>query len=291
MDEKIKELGWSVGRFVYQKGASTPLHFMELKDFQVDCAQSIVEVIELRTIRTRLQSELPIERVFEDTKKISWNHLAAGIATKIIMSDFQAAQHIRIVEIHSGIGVLYETMKLNLEYEGLKLLIDHVGIGSDDFRRQYGYIQGLDEYGSRYIEETESSGEIMQLCQDADLVVFNGAEALTHRGQQTIDLQRIVSAKPKRLLVTSWVAGHENEGNRTSVKRRDVTLPTISDLILIMEPISLRGQPVGELLDGAFGDFFLPEPDYDDGKIGFFMACAGSSIDPMIDLKSMSVEL
>jgi len=83
MNEYKKELGWSVGRFVYQRGSSAPLHFMELQDFHVDSAQGMVETIVLRAIRTRLQSDLPAGKFFEDTKDTSWNHIAARIAATV----------------------------------------------------------------------------------------------------------------------------------------------------------------------------------------------------------------
>ena len=290
MNEYKKELGWSVGRFVYQRGSSAPLHFMELQDFHVDSAQGMVETIVLRAIRTRLQSDLPAGKFFEDTKDTSWNHIAARIAAKIIMPDFQAGQLVRIVEIHSGIGVLFEALKLNLEHEGLQVFLDHIGIGTDEYRRQYEYIQSLDEHASRYLEEAEREDEIVRLCQRADLVVFNGAEALTHRGTQSIDLARIVAAMPKRLLVTSWVASNENETNRTTIKRRNVQLPIVSELCQILSPITEGTQPIGELTDGAFSDFFLPEPNYADGKIRFAIACAGSDVSPLVDLRSAPFE-
>ena len=176
MNEYKKELGWSVGRFVYQRGSSAPLHFMELQDFHVDSAQGMVETIVLRAIRTRLQSDLPAGKFFEDTKDTSWNHIAARIAAKIIMPDFQAGQHVRIVEIHSGIGVLFEALKLNLEHEGLQVFLDHIGIGTDEYRRQYEYIQSLDEHASRYLEEAEREDEIVRLCQRADLGAISLAQ-------------------------------------------------------------------------------------------------------------------
>ena len=206
---------------------------------------------------------------------MSWNHIAARDVAKTIKSYVETNGTYRILEIHPGVGVFYEALKLNLEHASENVKFEHIGVGTQHYKRQYEFMHGVDYHGAKYLTEEEGIEFLNDICHHVDLVVYNGAEANTHQYEQLINLEKIVSFQPKRLLVTSWIANHPLEIGRTTIKRRVVQLPVLAEVTGLLQTLRENSAPVGKCYEGIFSKFFLPEPEHVDGRVSLLVAYAG----------------
>lgn len=268
-ESDFTELWWCVGRFAYLRGGAKPIHFMEMHDFQLDDAIALSMVLSLRAQREL--RDLPTI-VDERLQAMMRDAIEQVVADMILATARNIGQPLKVLEFYPGVGVLFEFVKSKLDGSQDKPSIEYLGVGERAFRTKFNVLHSSDDCLSRYELEDKhcEPSALALLISEADLVIYNHAEAVMHRSPQAISLDAVGAARPRRLIVSSPVTGSQERAPAWTLKLREVELPSSTALCRTLARTA--GEGACRFFPGRGADLFINGSAL---SVGHFLALCG----------------
>jgi hypothetical protein len=247
------ELRWSVGKFIYPRGGSTLLHYMPLHDFHLEDALNIAAIVSLRTRRTT--GEVLGSAASELSR---WMDITAAetIASVAVALLDEMPSESRVVEYDTGLGLVFEVLKLALHQKPIPPSVTYTGISSPGRRLRFGILHGRDAPAAKF-----SSDSALPL---ADLVIVNHANGVREpEGPVAAPVDLVPKLKGAAVVVARVTQGDAPQV-RTTVTGRPIELPTLS---AVLASCRNRGGWHYRYISSHDAGFFLPEEKPETGLL------------------------
>ncbi len=235
-----KKLRWAAGRFVYPKGKSDhPVHYSPFQDFQLDDGPDFAHLFLVRARRygNMSLSEEPVAEAIV----CSAAPLIAELAGHLAGNFAGGKPPLSIMEFYPGVGVTFERIKQSLESRPPdppgpgRARFAYCACGEESFKLRFDIVHGEDAYPVEYITDgLGDSAAILKRAEKSDLVIYNADEAVHHRCDQNIDLEKVIAASEHSILIASRVLSPESDGESESlmtVRGRTVTIPGLKHFL------------------------------------------------------------
>lgn len=261
-------LRWCVGKFVYARGASKPLHFMELKKFIIDDATDYSHLFYLRGLRARNSGH---ETLDEELKR--WMEGTAVKQTAEVLHHVIGqlpGGEMKLVEYFPGVGLTFEYLKLLLKMDlesgaaGEKQIALFEGRGPPNLQNQFIVLQQDDDYAVQYKDESKVPVE----SADASVVgLFNYNQTVRYSHAPTVDLTGFLKYWKGPAVITMRVTGGPGKEIHTNVMGRAIELPPLREVVARCKDSGLHWYYRFD--QGFDAGFFLPDAR---GPTGLFIA-------------------
>lgn len=215
-------LAWCVGRFVYPRGSTAPLHFMELKEFAVDDGADFAQLLTVRSMRGMRSRNLDARDVEDEFDRWSQGREPRFVA-EMTAALLEATNGSTVVELYPGSGVAFECLKFLLERSGAERRVRYVGFGEQSFRLKFEILHGDDEHESAFIEESPAA--LNTAVSSAEVVVVNWSEAIRHREPPRLTFDELLGAVDRPACAAVRVTEAAVDEERLTVKGCSVNLP------------------------------------------------------------------
>lgn len=245
MAETPSTLRWCAGRFVYQRGASAPLHFMEMSDFSIVDGVQMSQIMALRGIRAHGLT-IDDDPRFNALIREPSNRHAASLFRALL----PAAGSFTAEERHPGTGVLFEFIKSSLGSADMSRVF-YRGVGHPGFRGKFIVLHEDDAvpvaYGSVPFDEP------------AEVVVVNQCERMRQGLPADADLAEAAGGARRILLVA--YASADGPARRTTIYQKEVELPSTEQVLAEVSQFagSVSGTAVVRTEKYGANSIFLPE--------------------------------
>jgi len=217
-----------LGKFVYVRGATTPLHFMELKPFQVDDAIDYSHLFYVRALRARIDESAFLEGAL---KKWMDGTAVQMVAEAVVHVMSSLGTHVSIAEFSPGVGLTGEYVKLLLESGAAQ------GVRSSTVERYVGFgaAAGRDKFEILHKDagcEAIFCDEATALSVDAKfsnhVMVFNQNQGLRMDDPGICSLTEFLALRAGAKVIALRVTTGEAAAVHTTVKGRIVELPAVA---------------------------------------------------------------
>jgi hypothetical protein len=239
-------LRWCVGKFVYPRGASEPLHFMELKRFIIDDALDFSHLFYLRG-RRLLFNEQPET----DAEFARW--MAATAVGPVAEALAHVHQHrdLPLVEFYPGVGLVLESLKALRGPAAARLR--YTGCGPAAGRDKLCILHDRDVCPVAYADDTDAA--VLASAAPA-LRFYNHEQSIRLDVEPAIGLERFVAAAGSTALIAARVTTASVPRWHTTVKGRALELPSLERLLG-----SLRAQGAWcyRFIAGHDAGFLIPD--------------------------------
>lgn len=256
MSEGNKTLRWCVGKTTCMRNSSRIIHFMPLKDFFVNDSLDFTHLFFLRALRTNGMSE---SAAFKDEELDRW---MKGTAVRPIAETAayllrKKGEGLSVTEVHAGVGVTFEYLKLLLEATKGFFSLEYKGVGLAENQLKFEVLHAGERYPSRFVPE-DRAAEFSGQAENRSLTIINADREIRESVGSTIRWEdSIVSGR--QTLLALRVTDAEADDRRTTVKGREVWLPALSRVFqLCREHNTYWYFRLFPAFDSAF---FLPEPN------------------------------
>jgi hypothetical protein len=255
------DLNWRVGKFVYPRGGTSPLHYMPLKSFHLDDALNLALLMSMRTRRLsgsdKMVGDLDLAR-WMDRMAID----AIGTLAVALLRVGRADGRWSVVELAPGHGLLFESLKLAAAAEGTAL--DYTAVGPPAVQRPFDLLHGQDRPAYRFVADPRSAPS------EPDLLIFNHNMAVRQPLAETA-IEPLIDGPGRQKLLALRVTAGEEDRERTTVTGRRVVLPALDRVLTLLQASDhYWSYRFNERLDD---DFFLPEGGPPTGLLLASMAC------------------
>jgi len=270
-------LRWCVGKIVYARGASRPLHFMELKKFIIDDATDYSHLFYLRGLRTRNSNQ---ETLDEELKR--WME---GTAVKQMAEVLHHVvcqlpnKEIKLVEYFPGVGLAFEYLKLLLKMDlesglaGGKHIALFEGRGPSNLQNQFMVLQQDGDYAVQYADESKVPLE----SPDASTVgLFNYNQTVRYGHAPTVDVAGFLENWKGPAVITMRVTKGPEKETHTNVMGRAIQLPSLREAVARCQESGLHWYY--RFNEGFDAGFFLPDVK---GSTGLFIAYTAGHPSPL----------
>jgi len=275
-----RELLWCVGKFIYSRGAESPMHFMPLQDFTLMDFLEQSRLFGLRALRKGLCGTTGlVDSLARLTENEAFACLAETALRLFQLPDRERGATPRVVEYAPSVGPVFEYFKLMAEAlrsEGgpnAFARVDWTGIGPQAFRLKFEILHADEESRASYYSDAgATAADWARLCQGADVAVFNHYQAVREKDPVALPLKECLLAANLPQVFAAYVVQGASPSWRTTVKGKDVLLPAREDL----ETALAADDPTWRFLwcPGYDEKFFLPE---EGPRTGLLFGCAGRS--------------
>jgi hypothetical protein len=250
-----RELKWCVGKFVYARGASKPLHFMELKNFIIEDATDYSHLFYLRGLRSRHSGRGPID---EELKR--WMEGTAVKPLGEVVSHVLASvnsPHRSIVEYYPGVGLTVEYVKLIFQEnqatseEPLGVIMSYEGRGPANLKNQFLVLQADQDIDVQY------SSDLQSALSGTDVVtVINLNQSIRYDADSQFSLESFLeSGGGPKVLALRVTSGDESVWHMT-VKGRPIKLPALGEVFDVCKQFGSHWN--FRFIERFDGGFFLP---------------------------------
>jgi hypothetical protein len=222
-----RELRWCVGKFVYARGASKPLHFMELKSFIIEDATDYSHLFYLRGLRSRQEAggvtDDDLKRWMDGTAVKPLGELVAHV-----LESMETTRH-SIIEHYPGVGLTGEYAKLVLQTNASSRVSRRIeryeGRGPARFANQFLVLQADEDVDVRYCADLLSPAD-----DEHAVTIMNLNQSVRYDEECAAPLEALLhsSAGPK-ILAMRVTSGDEDAWHMT-VKGRAIKLPAIKNV-------------------------------------------------------------
>jgi hypothetical protein len=271
-------LRWCVGKFAYVRGASHPIHFMELKSFVIDDAVDYSHLFYLRALRQRIappeQLDEALQRWMEGT--------AVKPLAELVLRVLQRTGARTVEEIYPGVGLTFEYLKLLVgagDANRVAARLGYTGVGPEGSRQKLVTLHAEDDPPARFLTEVAyRAGDISRADTSPPLRVFNQNQELRHPSEGAISLAEFMSLAADGPAVLSLrVTCAAESVARTTVKGRHVMLPALGEVLAACEASGRDWQY--RFVKGFDEGFFIPDGTGETGAL-FAFGRAGNSPEP-----------
>lgn len=227
----VKQLSWCVGKFAYVRGASQPIHFMELKSFIIDDAVDFSHLFYLRALRARMAAD---EQLDEALKK--WMEgTAVKLLAEVVVVGMQASGAARLVELYPGVGLTAEYVQLLLERDGRRdadgrpQLAEYVGCGPDSERNKLLVLHADQPARFSYLREVDAPSFLPNCSGSVAVLNQNHTVRYPHAG--SIDIKAFLASYSGPAVLAIRCTGAQHDERHTSVKGRVIELPALERVL------------------------------------------------------------
>ena len=243
------QLHRSVGKFVYPRGGSMPLHFMPLQDFHLEDALELSLLIALRSERTGLTWRLGGLQLSRWMDVILVERIAT-LARTILGAKGHENWIPNLLEHHAGMGVTFETLQWLLARDGEDARITYTAVGPELARRRFELLHQGEE-GVSY----QSPKQVTAV--HADLTIVNHLNA-ARRGEERQDIETVVNGSTLPMILALRVCEGDSAALRTTVSGNRVMLPALERVKRLLRTANHKWRYY--YLSGHDAAYFLPEP-------------------------------
>jgi hypothetical protein len=266
-----KRLRWCAGKFVYARGSSRLLHFMELKDFAIDDALDYSQLFFLRALRTR-----PGDEALRDEQLARWMDdtavkLVGDVADQLLQSLALDPQTPTTVgEFYPGIGATFEYLKLLLEDRSGEAppSFSYLAFGPEALRLKFEVLHADELFAARYYSDTgPEAARLKAEERRPDLTIFNHNQSVRHRAEPGVSLDEFIPRAAGPTLLAARATNADVDELQTTVKGRAVTVPSLKQLGKLCRQTGMSW--AFRFIPGFDKDFFLPNGD---SRLGLLLA-------------------
>jgi hypothetical protein len=272
------ELRWCVGKFIYSRGAESPMHFMPLQDFTLVDFLEQSRLFGLRAMRKGLSGKTGL---VDSLARLTENEVFACLAETTLrlfqLPSRERGATPRVVEYSPSVGPVFEYFKLMAETlrsaggTDAFVRVNWTGIGPQAFRMKFEILHADEESQATYYSDNGATvADWTRLCQEADVAVFNHYQAVREIDPVALPLKECLLATNLAQVFAAYVVQGTSPSWRTTVKGKDVLLPAREDL----ETMLVANDPTWRFFwcPGYDEKFFLPE---DGPRTGLLFGCTG----------------
>jgi hypothetical protein len=246
----------SVGKFIYPRGASTPLHFMPLHDFHLEEALEVSLLIALRSQRIRGDAVLGDLELSRWMDVLVVEHIAI-LARNILDANRRDDRVPHLLEYHAGLGITFETLRWLLARDGEDARITYTAVGPVSGRRRFEILHQGDARVS-YRPPKEASSE------HADLTIINHLQAV-RRGEDEPNLEVLLHEAALPMILALRVCEGDSAAHRTTVSGNGVMLPGFEQVKHLLRMMNAHWRY--RYLPGHDAAYFLPESGPETGVV------------------------
>lgn len=242
-------LGRIVGRFVWIRGHTTPVHFMPLKEFHLDVALDASVIVALRTRRKTGVSEL-----LDMIDIGNWmNRLAIDDLVRAVSPVLSLAPGRTVYEIGSVAGTLFEALKATRP-EGLDVE-RYYGCGPKFAAHRFQVFHETDECECGWVD-SDTVTERLAADPDAVLIV-NHNQAIRHGHCAELDLLELVRRHQGPTVMALRMTPGDKGGQRVTVNGHVVTVPAQTE---VLSSLTATGRNWGVRITHSFDPgLFIPD--------------------------------
>lgn len=253
------KLRWCVGKFVYARGASEPLHFMELKRFIIDDAVDFSHLFFLRGLRLMPRSAAETDESFQ-----RWmNATAVKPVAEALAHLLDERPGAPVLEFYPGVGLVFEYLKLLRARAGGRPPA-YAGCGPAAMGRKFVALHDRDDGAPQYLDETAP------MPAAEGLAFYNHEQSIRLNEEPRIGLGDFIRAIRGPALIAARVTGAERPQRHTTVKGRRLELPSLAATLQSLRPLGCFYRFVA----GHDAGFLLPDGS---AETGLLIACVGSA--------------
>ena len=209
-------LRWTVGKFIYQQGGSTALHFMPLRDFHLDDSLDMALVIALRSQRISPNSsvgDLQLSRWMEITAIEQIATMAAAVLTSRPIEERAQA----VTEYDPGLGSVLEALRLTLARKRATQELMYTAVGPASIKHLFEVLHG-DLPRLRY--DVVPDGGLSR----PDLTIINHVQAIRRSGFTATQLQPLLARTRGPIVLAARTCAGSSASRRTTIRGIDVQL-------------------------------------------------------------------
>lgn len=239
------KLRWCVGKFVYPRGASDPLHFMELKRFIIDDAVDFSHLFYLRGRRLLFKEQPDTDADFS-----RWMAGTGVAPIAEALAHAHAGGDLPVQEFYPGVGLVFESLKA-LRAGALPR---YTGCGPEAARSKFLVLHDRDVCEAAYVSDTDAESLLSGAM--PVLRFYNHEQSIHLDEPPALALERFVAAAGKVAVVAARVTTAARAEWHTTVKGRRLELPAAAVLLA-----SLRAQGTWHyrLIKDHDAGFLLPD--------------------------------
>jgi hypothetical protein len=254
-----QKLRWCVGKFVYARGASEPLHFMELKRFIIDDAVDFSHLFFLRGLRL-----MPRAAAETDESFLRWmNATAVKPVAEALAHLLDERPGAPALEFYPGVGLVFEYLKLLRARDG-GCLPAYTGCGPAIMGRKFVALHDRDVGAPQYHDEAGPTPVA------EGLAFYNHEQSIRLDEEPRIALGDFICAIRGPALIAARVTVAERPQPHTTVKGRRLELPSLTATLQALSPLGCSHRFVA----GHDAGFLLPDGG---AETGLLIACIGSA--------------
>jgi hypothetical protein len=261
---RTQNLGWCAGKFVYARGSSRPIHFLDMRDFQLEPSFEISAIVALRMSRLVGRADLlEIIDVANWIDRMGVQVLAAAVVA--ILASLSRDLPLKIFDLSPGLGLFFEALKFECVKSEVQPLFDYVALGPSARQRSFQMLHGHDTVPFEYATASAST---------ADIAVLNHNQIL-RSSDPLPSLSEAIQAAPA-LVAALRVGTAAKLAPVTTVTRREVTLSTLDEALAALCAKDKWGlYRIDTRLDNGL---FLPDPEHGLTTAMLFTALPGQEM-------------
>jgi hypothetical protein len=264
-------LRWCVGKFIYARGASEPLHFMELKRFIIDDAVDFSHLFFLRGLRLMPRAAAETDESFQRWMSATAVKPAAE-ALAYLLEERQGAP---VLEFYPGVGLVFEYLKLLRARAGVRPLA-YSGCGPAAAGRKFVALHDRDGGTPQYRGETDPHALAVL---EGVIGFYNHEQSIRLDDEPRITLAGFIGATRGPALVAARVTAAHRSQWHTTVKGRRLELPSLAATLEQCRPLGCYYR----FVPGHDAGFLLPDGG---DETGLLIACIGSHRPPLAGFKA-----
>lgn len=273
-----KRLRWCVGKFVYTRGSSRPMHFMELKRFIIDDAVDFSHLFYLRALR----AQMSVDQQLDEALKKWMESTAVKLLAEVVVAMMNAAAGVtRLREIFPGVGLTGEYVQLLLERRARLdptgsdvRLCEYLGYGPASERNKLLVLHAGQPFRVTFHEEAEV-GEGLRADPTA-VTVLNHNQSVRYNHDSIVQIERFLDGHVGQLVIAVRCTTSEQDEPHMSVKGRLIQLPSTQRIFDLCRESG--GHWYFRFLKGFDAGFFLPD---EAGPTGLLVAYRGPGALPL----------
>jgi hypothetical protein len=252
-------LRWCVGKFIYARGASEPLHFMELKRFIIDDAVDFSHLFFLRGLRLMPRSAAETDESFQ-----RWmSSTAVKPVAEALAHLLDERPGAPVLEFYPGVGLVFEYLKLLRARAGGNPP-PYAGCGAAAMGRKFVVLHERDAGTPQYHDDANS------IPAAEGLAFYNHEQSIRLDEEPRITLDGFLGGLRGPALVAARVTAAERPQMHTTVKGRRLTLPSLPATLARCRALGCSYR----FVPGHDAGFLLPDGGADTGLL---IACIGSA--------------
>jgi hypothetical protein len=261
-----EKLRWCVGKFVYVRGATTPIHFMELKRFIIDDAVDFSHLFYLRGQRLRASGKGEV-----DDSLAQWMQGTAvkpvGEALVHVLAGLP--QDVPVTEFYPGVGLILEYAKLLLRRQGRGNLPPYLGCRPEAARNKFLVLHERETSALAYRSDADARAVLAE--PGPHVALYNHEQTIRLDAEPRLAVADFIDAVNGSAVISVRTTTDPQDQWHTTVKGRVLQLPALQGLL---ERCGGRGRWNYRFIRDHDAGFLLPDSGAANGLLIAYTADA-----------------